>query len=111
MFKNVPNFVRFALSLTVAEICAHLWCFFYFSKNVKFSKTKNRNIQKRFALIIDNPCDPKNSVRFTISLTVLNLNFRMAPIRSVLTQFLPKTNQGQFKVYWSFVQDFKSFFC
>ena len=42
-----------------------------------------RNVQKCFAVIIDELCDPKNS-----SVLKFKYNFKMATIRSVLTQFL-----------------------
>ena len=52
MFKNVllwtvtihliPKFVRFALSLTIAEICANLWGFLIFWKIRNF-----RNVEKK----------------------------------------------------------------
>ena len=53
MLKNVPNFNHFAisLSLTVSEINA----IFEILKNFNFC-LNFRNVEKCFAVIIDNPC-------------------------------------------------------
>ena len=106
-----PNFICFALSLTDSEISANL-CFFKFFKISfffwNFEMWKN-------ALLWSLTTHPQI---WPISLYLLQfLSFKfyfwfcftMATIRSVLTRFLQKTNQRQFKVYWLFLENFESF--
>ena len=56
----IPNFVGFALSLTVSEICA-----IFFNVFDKFEILKKNwnfwNVQKCFTVIIGNSCDPQIS--------------------------------------------------
>ena len=108
----IHNFFRFALSITVFRDKWKFWFFF------KFLKLKNKNkIFKMLNKVLlwwwtTHPCDPQISYSFWVSNFKL-IFYKMATIwsgLSLLTRFLPKTNQRHIlKVYWLFLHNFKSF--